>query len=140
MRVGSTGSYHEFNLAPSGEWQCYRLDDYRSGTRPDHRVGNPDIGTSWGLDLLPEDRSGGIMKARVDPHDRGDTPFFMLAATLDLSGSMLPLDEPWDLGLAAVIEERTGKKSYWALNHPEGEPDFHHPDCFALRLPAARPA
>ena len=28
--------------------------------------------------------------------------------------------------------------SYWALAHPPGKPDFHHPDCFALELPAAR--
>ena len=42
------------------------------------------------------------------------------------------------LALAAVIEERSGRKSYWALAHPPGAPDFHHPDCFVLDLPAAR--
>jgi hypothetical protein len=36
-----------------------------------------------------------------------------------------------------VIEERNGRKSYWALAHPPGEPDFHHPACFALELPPA---
>ncbi len=41
------------------------------------------------------------------------------------------------LGLSAVIEETSGRKSYWALAHPQGKPDFHHPDCFALELPAA---
>ncbi len=40
------------------------------------------------------------------------------------------------LGLAAVIEETGGTKSYWALRHPPGKPDFHHPDCFAFALPA----
>jgi hypothetical protein len=41
------------------------------------------------------------------------------------------------VGLCAVIEERDGTKSYWALAHPpSGPPDFHHPDCFALTLPA----
>lgn len=40
------------------------------------------------------------------------------------------------IGLSAVIEETDGTKSYWALAHPpEGPPDFHHPDCFALTLP-----
>ncbi len=39
------------------------------------------------------------------------------------------------IGLAAVIEEIDGTKSYWALAHPPGKPDFHHPDCFALTLP-----
>jgi hypothetical protein len=40
------------------------------------------------------------------------------------------------LGLAAVIEEASGRISYWALRHPAGRPDFHHADGFALELPA----
>ncbi len=40
------------------------------------------------------------------------------------------------IGLSAVIEERDGTKSYWALRHPPGKPDFHHPDCFAIALAA----
>ncbi|MDB5451584.1 MAG: hypothetical protein JWO33_162 [Caulobacteraceae bacterium] len=43
---------------------------------------------------------------------------------------------PLSLGLSAVVEERGGRISYWALAHPPGKPDFHSPDCFALRLPA----
>jgi hypothetical protein len=38
------------------------------------------------------------------------------------------------LGLAAVIEDADGAISYWALAHPPGRPDFHHPDGFALDL------
>ncbi len=44
------------------------------------------------------------------------------------------------IGLSAVIEETDGTKSYWALRHPPGAPDFHHPDCFALELPAVDPS
>lgn len=43
-------------------------------------------------------------------------------------------DESVRVGLCAVIEETDGTKSYWALRHPPGPPDFHHPDCFALTL------
>ncbi|MEI9850690.1 MAG: DOMON-like domain-containing protein [Sphingomonas sp.] len=43
----------------------------------------------------------------------------------------------WRLGLSAVIEEAEGRLSYWALAHPADKPDFHHPDCFVLELPAA---
>jgi hypothetical protein len=38
------------------------------------------------------------------------------------------------IGLAAVIEEKSGTLSYWALRHAPGKPDFHHPDAFALVL------
>jgi hypothetical protein len=39
------------------------------------------------------------------------------------------------LGLTAVIEEEGGRKSYWALAHTDGAPDFHDPSCFLGRLP-----
>lgn len=40
------------------------------------------------------------------------------------------------MGLSAVIEDMDGNISYWALALPAGKPDFHHPDSFALVLPA----
>ena len=39
------------------------------------------------------------------------------------------------LGLSAVIEKVGGRKSYWALGHPAGAPDFHDRSCFLGRLP-----
>jgi hypothetical protein len=36
--------------------------------------------------------------------------------------------------LSAVIEEIGGRFSYWALAHPPGKPDFHHPVGFTLEL------
>ena len=32
------------------------------------------------------------------------------------------------VSITAVIEEKGGRKSYWALAHPPGRPDFHHAD------------
>ncbi|MDG5487876.1 DOMON-like domain-containing protein [Sphingomonas sp. BGYR3] len=40
------------------------------------------------------------------------------------------------LSLTAVIEELDGTRSFWALAHPAGAPDFHHADCFAIDLTA----
>jgi hypothetical protein len=42
--------------------------------------------------------------------------------------------QPLFLGLSTVIEDDTGTLSYWALKHPSGKPDFHHPDAFALEI------
>jgi hypothetical protein len=59
----------------------------------------------------------------------------------DNTGEGLIVDALFDLaeegrfGLSAVIEERSGTKSYWALAHPPGKPDFHHQACFAATLP-----
>jgi hypothetical protein len=44
----------------------------------------------------------------------------------------------WEVALTAIIEEADGTKSYWALAHPDGPPDFHDPACFVLELPAPR--
>ncbi|HYD13860.1 MAG TPA: DOMON-like domain-containing protein [Allosphingosinicella sp.] len=41
------------------------------------------------------------------------------------------------MGLSAIIVAKDGSKSWWALAHPPGEPDFHHDACFALELPPA---
>ena len=38
------------------------------------------------------------------------------------------------IGLCAVIEEKNGVLSYWALRHPPGKPDFHHRRAFAMEL------
>ncbi|MEG3180770.1 DOMON-like domain-containing protein [Sphingomonas sp. LT1P40] len=59
--------------------------------------------------------------------------------TVALSLSDLP-EGDWRVALNAVIEEADGSKSYWALAHPDGGPDFHHDACFALSIPAPRVA
>ena len=43
-------------------------------------------------------------------------------------------EKPGRIALSAVIEEGNGALSYWALRHPAGKPDFHHPDAFAMEL------
>lgn len=99
--------YFEFNFSPSRAWAAYRFESYRKGRR-DMPLQAPEIGF-W------SDVTGCALRARLD------------------------VVEPWAwqcrIGLSAVIEEADGTKSYWALAHPPGEPDFHHPDCFALQLP-----
>ena len=42
------------------------------------------------------------------------------------------------MGLSAVLEDRRGRKSYWALAHASDTPDFHDPACFTAMLPASK--
>ncbi len=63
---------------------------------------------------------------QIDADDNGDT--FVLDAIIDLEGE-------GRFGLSAVIEEVSGTRSYWALAHAPGKPDFHHDACFAATLP-----
>ena len=64
-----------------------------------------------------------------------------LWATVDISDdAVLCLSGEWQMGLSAVIEERDGTKSYWALAHAPGPPDFHNRNCWIARLPAPDPS
>ena len=103
--------YFEFNFAPSTEWAIYRFEAYREGMTAVENAGPPAID-------LRRDATGFALNARVGLND---------SATV-LAGTAL------HLALCAVIEEQGGTLSYWALQHPPGEPDFHHPNSFALRL------
>ena len=75
----------------------------------------------------------------VEPHiaydDEGETGTYVSIVQLDLMNAS---GDPLHIGLSAVIEEEGGRKSYWALAHPPGPPDFHHPDCFTLELAAPK--
>jgi hypothetical protein len=51
-------------------------------------------------------------------------------------GATIAVDHgQWNLGLSAILEERDGTKSYWAIAHPSTDkPDFHDAACFAAKL------
>jgi hypothetical protein len=114
VRAPRRAAYYEFNFAPSTQWAAYRFGAYRDKMCKTSEVSAPSIDV----------RSSGEL--------------YELRASLALAGvSDLPSDAVWFLGLSAVIEETSGRKSYWALAHPPGKPDFHHADCFAYELPVA---
>lgn len=106
---GEGGAYREFNFSPSGQWAAYRFQEYR-GEREALSLEEPAI------------------SCLLEPEPFG----IMLLATI-----VIELEPNTRFGATAVIEEVDGTKSYWAPAHPPGAPDFHHPDCFALELPAA---
>lgn len=144
-RPGVAG-YCEFNFSPSGEWAAYRFDDYRDGlaelpVKPP-RITSTDpaqfaAGMTAHLTALGIDAETAKMMAELDVGGVGDGPSSQYA----LSACFDDADFGWSGGalaaITAVIEETDGTKSYWALAHPAGKPDFHHPDGFVLELPAA---
>ena len=59
----------------------------------------------------------------------------MLTLQLDLPlPPAIPTEAALQVAITSVIEERSGRLSYWALAHPGPEPDFHRRDGFLLRL------
>ncbi len=98
-------AYREYNFSPSGQWAAYRFAAYREGREP-LPVEEPPVVRCW------------------------EEPFGVLASVW----APVVLEAGARLGCSAIIEEAGGARSYWAVAHPAGEPDFHHPDCFALEL------
>jgi hypothetical protein len=111
IRGAPNGGYYELNFAPSSQWAAYQFSDYRTGMQAATKIEPPKIGMV---------STGGC---------------YTLRAALELSDLSSALR--WWLGLSAVIEEANGRKSYWALAHPPGKPDFHHLDCFKAELSPA---
>jgi len=99
-------AYIEFNFDPARRWATYAFDQYRRAAA---------------LTVIPAPRIG-------MPERNGG---FVIAPTIYFEAA-----GPVRVAFSAVIEETDGTKSYWALRHPPGKPDFHHPDCFALALGA----
>lgn len=145
MDAGS-GRYLEFHFAPSGLWAAYRFDGYRAGRR-DLEVAPPRILTGepsqFALAMEAHLRAIGLDEGSIGMLAEASAPMperkqFALSAIF--GDPVLVDDREWLGGVSAVIEEADGTKSFWALRHPPGRPDFHHPDCFQLELPAATPA
>jgi predicted GIY-YIG superfamily endonuclease len=110
LRLPGSARYVEYNASPSSQWAAYRFDDYRAG-----------------MAELPIETAPEIGNDASESH-------FALEVTYVLPAEWA--GQPLALGLSAVIEEIDGTKSYWALAHPPGAPDFHHGDCFTLQLAA----
>lgn len=108
-----SGEYREFNFSPSGEWAAYAFTAYRAGMT--------------------------VLALPRGPERRWQCAADRLELTATLPAEALPADEGGlRLALSAVIEEQSGTISYWALKHaarhPAGQPDFHHPESFALEF------
>ena len=99
--------YREFHFSPSGEWAVYAFRDYRDGGE-------------LGIELTP-----GIVVRRT---------MNRLELDAEICQDFLPPGRMLRLGVSAVVEDSEGELSYWALRHPPGKPDFHHPDAFTLQL------
>jgi hypothetical protein len=110
-------AYREFNFSPSSQWAAYRFSAERerdaAAEAQDRVLLTPPL-----IHLTPRSLT---LTARVP------------AGALPRSPAVL------SLGLCAVVEERDGHLSYWALQHSKERPDFHHRDGRALRLAAPLP-
>jgi predicted GIY-YIG superfamily endonuclease len=109
VRRPTSDAYIEYNFSPSFRWAAYGFSTYRNGM--------------FELPSTPPK-----LKLMVGEQ--------ALILQIEVALPDKCANRAIEIGLSAVIEETDGTKSYWALAHPPGKPDFHHKDCFALQLEA----
>lgn len=109
----NAGPYYECNFSPSKEWAIYGFDSYRTGMTPK-------------VDMIPSEIS-----FFQDEH------LLILETSIDLNAleSAMKVNK-MEIGIAAVLEESNHGHTFWSIRHPEGQPDFHHPECFSLVMEA----
>lgn len=106
-------AYYELNFSPSGAWAAYSFAGYRNRPVPAEQALNPHVQVRRSAHSLTLDAA---------------VPLELLYA--QHAGVTLAV------AISAVIEERDGRLTYWALRHAPGKPDFHHSHAYALELGA----
>jgi hypothetical protein len=109
LRPAEGTGYVEFNFSPSGKWAAYSFARHREDMR--------EIALS----------SPPVVTATIGPR--------ALEANVGLALDTLGTKGACFLNVAAIVQEKGRDRSFWALAHPSGEPDFHDPACFTLKLP-----
>jgi hypothetical protein len=110
--------YIEINLTPSGAWNAYYFLDTRKSAADD--------GLCEVSAMEPAQISSGA------GYEEG---LFKMNALIELP-NQLPFLQivGCRLGLSAVVKGLDQQLHYMALHHPSDQPDFHHPQNFALRI------
>ena len=113
-----------------GLWRhtCFEVFFARKGSRAyrEYNLAPSGEWASYAFSSYRNRREGEVRKPRVRIRRRDD--HLRLETKIEAQGRLR-------IGLSAVIEEKNGTLSYWALRHPPVKPDFHHRRAFALELP-----
>lgn len=108
LGLKDTDKYWEFNLSPSGDWNVFRFLKYR------HNIAEETVFNSLPFNLQQ-----------------------INTLKLDLEVNLNQIIDPkqdLEIGITAIIENQDAQLSYWALNHPASQADFHNRASFAIDL------
>ncbi len=108
LAAPDSSAYRELNFSPSLAWASYHFGGYRERLAAQPRDPPPQLAVRRERDALA------------------------LHAVVRLGA--LAASVPLRVALSAVVEDFRGVLSYWALRHPPGKPDFHHPHGFVLEI------
>lgn len=105
----SSGRYREFNFSPAGHWNVYSFSAYRQGMQEEQAFTE-----------LP-----------FSVRRKSDTLRISIKIDLD---KIHPANQAIEVAVSAVIKPLSGDLTYWALNHPGQQADFHLRESFVINL------
>ncbi len=109
LAAKNSQQYWEFNLSPAGHWNVYRFAGYREGMQEEAAF--------TALPFLVEIQLNSLSLA------------------LDVSlNRIIPAGKTLEVGICAVIQDRSGQLTYWALTHHGPRADLHRRDGFLVEL------
>ncbi len=108
LAVFNAPEYWEFNLAPTGDWNAYSFRDYRRNMSEAKNF------KTLPLKILKRDSSSYELQTEINLQS-------IITGNISL-----------EISLTTVIADKNHNLSYWAINHPGTQADFHRRDSFIL--------
>ncbi|HEY5602234.1 MAG TPA: DOMON-like domain-containing protein [Gammaproteobacteria bacterium] len=108
--MGKSG-YWEYNLSPSHDWAVFSFTDYRTNKADELSISDVVMTTKF---------------------DNGKA--FELNTILSLPDTLSGHNPDLNIGISAVLQDKSGQRHYYALSHPGQQPDFHHRIGFTIHV------
>jgi hypothetical protein len=116
------GQYLEFNFSPLFEWNCFYFEAPGAALKEWEMMQKPETDILLSLDHFLHYT---VIKKEYFPPG-----FFDREDRKDKTDGANELHA----GITAVIKDKKGQLSYWALAHADKRPNFHHFDSFKYKF------
>ena len=105
-----TESYIEINASPEQHWQAYYFDSYRHNQQCEGDIN---------------------VQVAVDDNALTAKPINL---NIDIpTAGFVTAD--WQISVSAILQRQSGEQMYFAIQHPQGKPDFHCDWLRSITLP-----
>jgi hypothetical protein len=113
----SKKEYVEFNFSPVFEWNSFYFEKKGDPLKEFQKMDGVKLDILLSLDVFHLIVEIDKKKFPVNFFDKSENGVFHLSA-----------------GITGVVKEKSGRLSYWALEHADQRPNFHHPDSFKYKF------
>lgn len=135
IKSKTSSKYWEFNASPSGQWNFYEFDSYRSNLKECFFIVEPCFQSKLRSETVKSQASKSVPDPTIS--DLNSSYSFSFEGSLEplLNHENLKKDD-LQLAITSVVNWKNGQISYYSLEHGQGKPDFHSNEGFILPFPS----